>query len=77
MKEESNYLGLYLCVLYCAFCIVAALYTVLRSNREENAYVQIFLWIFSPVLFLSGMLFVKPERKKLYFQKIKTKLFTK
>ena len=66
----------FILTLWFALSVVLGLISVLK-NESLNPYVQIFLWIFSPVLLINGIIFVKPERKKLYFQKIKSQLFTK
>jgi len=66
----------FILTLWLLFAIVAGLYTVLLNDRL-NPYVQVIMWFFSPVLLINGVIFVKKERKKLYFQKLKTQLLTK
>lgn len=70
-------LGLYIVVLYFEVCVVCALYMILRSGKEENPYVQIFRWVFSPLSLLCGLLFVNPDRKRIYYKKLISKLLIK
>jgi hypothetical protein len=65
----------FILTLWFALSVVLGLISVLK-NETLNPYVQIFLWLFSPVLLINGAIFVKRERKKLYFQKLKSQLFT-
>lgn len=66
----------FILTLWFALSVVLGLISVLK-NESLNPYVQIFLWIFSPILLINGAIFEKRERKKLYFQKLKSQLFTK
>jgi hypothetical protein len=55
--------------------VILGLFVVLKSQREEASYIQIFLFLISPLLIVNGLLFVKPHNKKSYFRKLKTLLF--
>jgi hypothetical protein len=68
---------LFILVIWVEFSIVAGAYTVLRSGRLENFYIRIALWFFSPVLLISGVIFIKHCRKRLYFRNLISKLLTK
>lgn len=61
--------------LWLALAVIISLFIVLKREKEDSAYAMIFMWLFSPFLLIAGLLFVKPNRKKLYFQKLKTILF--
>jgi hypothetical protein len=61
--------------LWFAIAFVGGLTVVLKHGIEEKAYAMIFVWFISPFMLIGGLLFVKPSRKKLYFQKLKTILF--
>lgn len=55
--------------------VILGLMVVLKRQKEELSYIQIFLFMVSPLLFLNGLLFVKPQEKKIYFKKLIALLF--
>lgn len=74
MKKE---LILFLLAFWLAVCSAISIFSIVINRTEENHYTKIFLWFFSPVIIIIGFIFVKTERKSLYFQMFKTRLLNK
>lgn len=71
----SNIVLQFTLFLWITGSVIAALYFCLKNDESANVYVQVFLWLISPVLVLKGLLILRPDRKKMYFRLIKTMLF--
>lgn len=63
--------------LWLSLSVVVGLFICLKNEREDAAYIQIALWLISPLLVGIGILFVKPSSKKQYFKSLKEMLFIK
>lgn len=63
--------------LWISVTLVIAGLTVLRAKREVNFYQHLFNWYISPLVIIAGLVFIDKQRKKQYFQRVKSNLFIK
>jgi cell shape-determining protein MreC len=63
--------------LWVSLSVVLGLFFVLKAKREANPYEQVFLWLISPFTLLAGLVFIGRDRKKHYFERIRSHLFIK
>ena len=75
--NTADDIKLFIIVMYISLSTVFGLFTILRSNKEANPYVQVVLWAIAPALLLIGALIVKPAKKAKYFNSIAKKLLIK
>lgn len=61
--------------IYLSFSVVIGLFVCLIRHREDLSYIQVILFLLSPLLIANGIFFIKPLKRKEYFKNLKEKLF--
>lgn len=64
----------FILTVYIEICVAVGMFVVLK--RGGSVGISIISWVFSPVLYTGGV-FIKKDRRKLYYQKVRILLFNK
>jgi hypothetical protein len=64
-------------ILWFLVSMIVGLFIVLKRQREDQAYSNIFNWFISPLFMLKGVFFTSLHNKKYYFKNLFDKLLLK